>query len=308
MFLCSSCDTAMTRVQPANVAHHAAREESLPILWCSQPSSWLFGRASGAKGFSSLCLHVMDRNHTCLEGTSKHQIRAPTPTAPKYTKSILYVFSRGRTLILLNSGSLGLSPTFSIFPQLTKTFKANFSKFGGWRVRVQILVGISAPQKVFGDPPQPRRHPPNPCAPHPTSSPQKPPPPYMRETGTMVQNGSFRRLGTTRIRRLPRGSDVKWHIPSTSLDPSQKWFSIGIYSTNRASEWLWPETQETPRNGQNVHGFQVRTPICHIVPVSRAYTPPRAPLFPTKNPPSLSPRTPPCPRENNLKISETSVK
>ena len=27
----------------------------------------------------------------------------------------------------------------------------------------------------------------------------------------------------------------------------------------------------TPQNGQNVHGFQVRTPICHIVPVSRAY-------------------------------------
>ena len=26
-----------------------------------------------------------------------------------------------------------------------------------------------------------------------------------------------------------------------------------------------------PQNGQNVHGFQVRTPICHIVPVSRAY-------------------------------------
>ena len=26
-----------------------------------------------------------------------------------------------------------------------------------------------------------------------------------------------------------------------------------------------------PSNGQNVHRFQVRTPICHIVPVSRAY-------------------------------------
>ena len=38
-----------------------------------------------------------------------------------------------------------------------------------------------------------------------------------------------------------------------------------------ASEWLWLDMQETPENGQNVHGFQVRTPICHIVPVSRAY-------------------------------------
>ena len=27
----------------------------------------------------------------------------------------------------------------------------------------------------------------------------------------------------------------------------------------------------------NVHGFPVRTPICHIVPVSRAYTPPPTP-------------------------------
>ena len=26
-----------------------------------------------------------------------------------------------------------------------------------------------------------------------------------------------------------------------------------------------------PQEGQHVHGFQVRTPICHIVPVSRAY-------------------------------------
>ena len=33
-------------------------------------------------------------------------------------------------------------------------------------------------------------------------------------------------------------------------------------------------TARNPRadqNGQNLHGFQVRTPICHIVPVSRAY-------------------------------------
>ena len=46
--------------------------------------------------------------------------------------------------------------------------------------------------------------------------------------------------------RLSRGLDVKWHIPSTCLDAYRKWFSIGIYSINRASEWLWLETQGTP--------------------------------------------------------------
>ena len=42
--------------------------------------------------------------------------------------------------------------------------------------------------------------------------------------------------------------------------------------------------EETPENGQNVHGFQVRTPICHIVPVSRTYPyiPPNLPLIPPK--------------------------
>ena len=60
----------------------------------------------------------------------------------------------------------------------------------------------------------------------------------------------------------------------------RKWVSTGIYSVNRASEWIWLETQETPQNGQNVRGFQVRTPICHIVPVSRAYPPPPVVPFP----------------------------
>ena len=51
----------------------------------------------------------------------------------------------------------------------------------------------------------------------------------------------------------------------------QKVASIGIYSVSRAFEWIQLETQEATQNGQNVHGFRVRTPICHIVPVSRAY-------------------------------------
>ena len=116
-----------------------------------------------------------------------------------------------------------------------------------------------------------------------------PPPRYMREIGTMwqigvlagkpctflVQNGSFSAFWHYKNKeRLSRGLDVNWHIPSTCLDASRKWFSTGIYSINRASGWLWPENEETPENDQNVHGFQVRTPICHIVPVSHAYPPP----------------------------------
>ena len=41
--------------------------------------------------------------------------------------------------------------------------------------------------------------------------------------------------------------------------------------------------QETHQNDQNVHGFQVRTPICHIVPVSRAYPAPPPPLTSLKD-------------------------
>ena len=87
--------------------------------------------------------------------------------------------------------------------------------------------------------------------------------------------GHFRRFGTTNIRRdFSKGLDVKWHIPSTCLDASTMWFSTGICSINRTFKWLWLKTRQTPQNGQNVHRFQVRTPICHIVPVSRAYPPP----------------------------------
>ena len=91
--------------------------------------------------------------------------------------------------------------------------------------------------------------------------------------------------------RLSKGLDIKWHIPSTCLDASRMWFSTGIYSINRVSVWLRLKTQETPQNGQNVHRFQVRTPICHIVPVSRAYPYPPPPLgFSIKNRPPPSRR------------------
>ena len=62
--------------------------------------------------------------------------------------------------------------------------------------------------------------------------------------------------------------EVKWHIPSPCLPASKMLFS-GIYSIARGSDWLWQETQETPQNGQDVHGFQVETPICHISEVSK---------------------------------------
>ena len=87
-----------------------------------------------------------------------------------------------------------------------------------------------------------------------------------------VPNGSFSAFWHYKNKeRLSRGLDVKMARSSTCLDASKKWLFTGIYSINRASEWLWLENQEAPQNGQNVHGFPVRTPICHIVPVSRAY-------------------------------------
>ena len=58
---------------------------------------------------------------------------------------------------------------------------------------------------------------------------------------------------------------------STCLDTSRKCLFTGICGISGASEWLWLETEEAPQKGQNVHGFQVRTPMCHFVPVSRAY-------------------------------------
>ena len=65
-----------------------------------------------------------------------------------------------------------------------------------------------------------------------------------------------------------------WHLSYDGEMPPwcQDEYSKDVYfHINRASEWLWLATQETPQKGQNVLGFPVRTPICHIVPVSRAY-------------------------------------
>ena len=119
----------------------------------------------------------------------------------------------------------------------------------------------------------------------------------MREIGTMwqigfltgkpctflVKNRSFSAFWHYKNKeRLSKGLDVKWNIPSACLDASRMCSSTGIYSINSASAWRL-KTQETPQNGQHVHRFQVRTPICHIVAVSRAYGPflwmPCKPIF-----------------------------
>ena len=61
--------------------------------------------------------------------------------------------------------------------------------------------------------------------------------------------------------------------------PPKSGFLLEFTVQNKASEWLWLKTQETPQHGQDVHGFQVRTPSCHSVPVSRAYYPPPGTLI-----------------------------
>ena len=83
------------------------------------------------------------------------------------------------------------------------------------------------------------------------------------------------------------------------------WFSTGISRIKRAFKWLCLKTRQTPQSGQNVHRFQVRTPICHIVPVSRAYgyiypPPPNSPYTPLA-PPSPSPGIPPPPLAFSVK-------
>ena len=83
--------------------------------------------------------------------------------------------------------------------------------------------------------------------------------------------GIFALFSHFEMRRFFEGFRRRIAHSSTCLDAYKKWLFTGIYSIKRGSIWLWLETQERPQNGQNVHSFQVRTPICHIVPVSRAY-------------------------------------
>ena len=84
---------------------------------------------------------------------------------------------------------------------------------------------------------------------------------------------TVRFFGLKNEERLSKGLDVKWHIPSTCLDAARMWFSTGTYSTNRIFRVAMAENPTNPSNGQNVHRFQARTPICHIV--SEAWEPPR---------------------------------
>ena len=163
------------------------------------------------------------------------------------------------------------------------------------------MVHISAPKSPIR-----RRHPPGP------SSPGDPPCICVKQVqcGKLAFSqgnralfwskiGHFRRFGTTEIRSDFRGV---WAQNGTFLllvlMPPKSGFSIGIYSTKKGFDWPCLDTPEGPQDGQNVHGFQVRTPICHIVPVSRAYL--YIPCWDFQQkieppPPSWRPRTPPPP-------------
>ena len=103
-----------------------------------------------------------------------------------------------------------------------------------------------------------------------------PPPPYLREIGTVWQIGvltgkpctflgpkwvTFGVLALQKWGETFEGFGGKMAHSFYLCWCLQKWFSTGIYSINRASKWLWLETQETHQNGQNVHDFQVRTSI-----------------------------------------------
>ena len=84
---------------------------------------------------------------------------------------------------------------------------------------------------------------------------------------SLLKNGSF--LAFSHYKNKERV--LTWNCTFLYLSSGlQKWLSTAIYSINRGSDLLWLEIQEAPQNGQNVHTFQVRTIVCHIVLVSRA--------------------------------------
>ena len=69
------------------------------------------------------------------------------------------------------------------------------------------------------------------------------------ERGLLRQNDTFLLLVLT-----PQNLVFQWKFPR------KKGFQLAM-----------ARNPENPQNGQNVHGFKVRTPIFHIVPVSHAY-------------------------------------
>ena len=77
------------------------------------------------------------------------------------------------------------------------------------------------------------------------------------------------------LERTLRSVHAKSHVSSICLYAFRMWLSTGIYSINRGSDWLWLANQEAPENRQNMQGFQVGTPICHVVLVS--HTNPKPP-------------------------------
>ena len=90
----------------------------------------------------------------------------------------------------------------------------------------------------------------------------------------LAQNGSFPAFWHyTNNERLWRCLDVKWHNLLACVDASKKCFSTGVYSINRASEWLWLETQEAPQNGQmcTVSRLNANLPHCPCFTRLRGY-------------------------------------
>ena len=106
---------------------------------------------------------------------------------------------------------------------------------------------------------------------------------YMREIGAMwqlrvltgkpctfgVQNGSFSAFWhyENKERLLKNGTFLLLVL----LAPESGFLLEFVAQTGLPSAMA--RAPKPPQNGENVHGFQVRTPICHIVPVSRTYPP-----------------------------------
>ena len=73
--------------------------------------------------------------------------------------------------------------------------------------------------------------------------------------------------------------EVKLHIPSPCLGASGKGLLLEFIAyKGKGSQLAVTPNPRKPSKWPNVRGFQVRTRICHIVPVSRAYPPPPYPL------------------------------
>ena len=91
-------------------------------------------------------------------------------------------------------------------------------------------------------------------------------------------------------KRVSRGLDVKWDIPSSCLDAANHGFSIGIHCVSRPSNCLWFESKKALKMGKLGTAFGLERPFCQI------RVPPDVGLAPSTAggpSPSTPPRTPP---------------